>query len=360
MKRIHNFAAGPSTLPSEVIKELSEELPEYNNSGMSLIEMSHRGDDFGQIHQNAIDTLKRLCKVPDDFQVLLLQGGATLQFTMSAYNQGIANESAGYVVAGTWGKKAYNDASKIGMAYEAWNGSVEGFIRMPKLGEIDLHPATKYIHLTSNETINGVRVHDFVDMGPKQVIDMSSDFLTRDIPWDILDIAYGGAQKSIGPAGLCVVFVRKSIIDKASPDIPDYINYAYHAKGNSMSNTPPVFAIWAAQKMLKWIENQGGVPEMQKRSEQKSKLIYDVIDGSEGFYTNPVNVADRSLTNVVFRLKTEKLEKNFIEQAEAEDMLNLKGHRSVGGIRASLYNGLEIASAEKIASYMQNFASQMG
>jgi len=360
MNRSHNFSAGPSTLPTQVIKELAAEFGEHLDLGMSIIEMSHRSEPYDLIHNNCIQSLKKLTQLPDEFKILLLQGGATLQFSMVPYNMDITSSPAGYVMSGTWANKAFADATNIGMAYKAWDGSEEKYSRMPTNEEIHLEPNTNYLHVTSNETINGIQFAQLPAVEAKLVVDMSSDMLTKQIPWDRIDLAYAGAQKSLGPAGLTVVFVRKSVLENSPKTLPSYLSYANHAKGNSMANTPPVFAIWATNKMLEWVKTEGGAAEMQKRALAKSSKIYETIDDSNSFYTNPVHKDNRSITNIVFRLNTEELETEFLNLAQKENLLNLKGHRSVGGIRASLYNGLDMQSVNELAEFMKTFASQMG
>jgi phosphoserine aminotransferase len=264
--RAYNFCAGPCALPLSVLEELSAELVDYRGTGMSLIEMSHRGPEYDAIHHDALDRFRRLYAVPDDFSVLLLQGGASLQFAMVPMNAAQPDETIGYVVAGTWGRKAVADAKIVRPnTYEAWNGSDANFAAMPALSDLNIADNTRYLHVTSNETIGGIRMAGFEDPGVRVVADMSSDYLSRPIPWDLFDVVYGGAQKNLGPAGLAVVFVRNSVIDQA-PVNPSYLSYGTHAKASSLANTPPVFAIWATGKMLEWMESMGGVEAMQTRA----------------------------------------------------------------------------------------------
>lgn len=358
--RVHNFCAGPCTLPINVIDELANELANFNDSGMSLIEMSHRSEAYDQVHNETIDLLRRLCKVPDEFSILLLQGGASLQFAMLPMNLLQPNESAGYIVSGTWGKKAFGDAKLIGNAYEAWSGANNDFASMPDPTELTIQSGTRYLHITSNETIGGIRLPAFFSTDVRQVADMSSDYLTRDIPWDQFDVVYGGAQKNLGPAGLTVVFVRKTVADAAPNTVPAYLRYATHAVANSLANTPPVFSIWATGKVLRWIEENGGVAGMENRAATRSQMLYDAIDNSNGFYQSPVNPDHRSHVNIVFRLGSEELEKDFLAEATQHDLMNLKGHRSVGGIRASIYNALPTESVESLLEFMSTFANGRG
>ncbi len=358
--RAYNFCAGPCALPLSVLEELSAELVDYQGTGMSLIEMSHRGPEYDAIHHDALDRFRRLFAVPEDFSILLLQGGATLQFAMVPMNAAQPDDHIGYVVGGTWGKKAVADAKILRPnTYEAWNGSEGGFSAMPTLDELKIRENTRYLHVTSNETIGGIRMSGFEDPGVRVVADMSSDYLSRPIPWDLFDVVYGGAQKNLGPAGLAVVFVRNSILE-SSPVNPAYLTYKTHADADSLANTPPVFSIWATGKMLAWMEANGGVEGMQTRAARRSGQIYSAIESSGGFYTSPVNAVDRSHMNIVFRLGSEDLEKEFIAAAKAESFLFLKGHRSVGGIRASVYNATPDESVKALTDFMTAFANRAG
>jgi phosphoserine aminotransferase len=360
MTRAHNFCAGPCTLPESVLAELADELPDYRGTGLSVIEMSHRSADYEAIHLEALDLLRSLYAVPDDVEVLLIQGGATLQFAMVPMNLLPAAERAGYVVSGAWARKALADAAKVGGAYAAWDGSDVSPTRMPTPDEVAIEPGSRYLHVTSNETIEGVRFPDFDGFDARLVADMSSDYLSRPIDWDRFDLVYGGAQKNLGPAGLAVVFVRSSIVEQTPDMLPAYLRYDTHASSKSLANTPSVFAIWAMGKVLRWMDDNGGVPAMEERAEARSSLVYDLIDASGGFYRNPVDPAYRSHMNVVFRLPSDDLEAKFLADAKEERFLNLPGHRSVGGVRASIYNGLPTESVEALTSFMADFAAKAG
>jgi phosphoserine aminotransferase len=372
MERVHNFCAGPCTLPESVIQELADELPNFGGSGMSLIEMSHRDPVYDEVHHETIALLRELYLVPDEFSILLLQGGATLQFAMVPMNLLAGGENpglrggenpalrGGYVVSGSWAKKAIDDANRIGgNAYEAWSGADGGFTRMPDRSELKIEDDSRFLHITSNETIGGIRLPQFYDLDVRQVADMSSDYLTRAVPWDRFDLVYGGAQKNLGPAGLTVVFIRNSVLEEAPDWIPSYLRYQTHAKADSLANTPPVFPVWATGKMLRWMKDNGGVAGMEERAAKRSALLYDRIDGGE-FYTSPVDVQCRSHTNVVFRLGSEELESRFLAEAAEAKLVNLKGHRSVGGIRASIYNALPTESVEALGQFMDQFAAANG
>jgi phosphoserine aminotransferase len=360
MTRAHNFCAGPCTLPVSVLQELSDEMVSFGDSGMSVIEMSHRGPHYEAIHYGTIDLLRRLYAVPDGFEVLLLQGGASLAFAMIPMNLVAAPRRAGYVLGGTWGRKAFADGAKVATAYAAWTEEGSSFTRMPTPAEVTIEPDTAFLHVTSNETIEGTRMPGFDGFAARLVADMSSDYLSRPLDWSRFDLVYGGAQKNLGPAGLTVVFVRSELVASSPSQLPSYLRFDSHASSHSLFNTPPVFSIWAVGKMLAWMEANGGVGAMEKRAAERSGLIYDTIEASGGFYRNPVEPMYRSHTNVVFRLPSPELEHDFAVLAEEEQLLNLLGHRSVGGIRASIYNGMATESVEILVSFMQRFAADRG
>ncbi len=353
--RAVNFCAGPCTLPLTVLEEAQAEFVDYAGSGMSLIEMSHRSPEYDAVHDQALALVRSLFAVPDEFDVLFLQGGATLQFAMVPLNLLSSGRSAGYVVSGSWGKRAIEDAMHHGDAYPAWSGQESGFTRMPRPGEVEVRPDSRYLHVTSNETIHGVRMTDWPDAGLPLVGDMSSDYLSRPIPWDRFDVVYGGAQKNLGPAGLTIGFVRRSVLADPNRDLAAYLRWDIHADKNSLYNTPPVFAIYMMGKTLQWIESQGGLPAMESAATDRAGLIYRTIDDSDGYYRSPVDPSARSLMNVVFRLPDEDAEAQFLAEAKQRRLLNLKGHRSVGGIRASLYNAMPMSGVEALASFMDSF-----
>jgi phosphoserine aminotransferase len=307
------------------------------------------------VHEGALGLVRSLFAVPDDFEVLFLQGGATLQFAMVPLNLLAEGSSAGYVVSGSWGTRATEDAKHHGDVYEAWSGREGGFTRMPAAGEVALRPHTRYLHVTSNETIHGIRMTDWPETDVPLVGDMSSDYLSRPIPWERFDVVYGGAQKNLGPAGLTIVFVRASVLDGTRRDLAAYLRWDIHADKNSLYNTPPVFAIYMMGKTLQWIRDEGGLAAMEAAAIERAGLIYGAIENSGGYYRSPVDPAARSLMNVVFRLPDEDAEARFLAEAGERQLLNLKGHRSVGGIRASLYNAMPISGVEALASFMESF-----
>jgi phosphoserine aminotransferase len=353
--RAVNFCAGPCTLPLPVLEEAAAEFVDYGGTGMSLIEMSHRSPEYDAVHTEALERVRRLFAVPDDFEILLLQGGATLQFAMVPLNLLDEGAIAGYVESGSWGKKALSDATHHGTVYSAWSGQESGFTRMPTTEEAEIRPGSRYLHVTSNETIHGVRLTEWPETDVPLVGDMSSDYLTRPIPWERFDAVYGGAQKNLGPAGLTIVFVRRAALERSNRDLAAYLRWDIHADKNSLYNTPPVFAIYMMSKVLGWIEAEGGLPAMEKAAEARAGLIYRVIDESDGYYRNPIDPPSRSLMNVVFRLPDEEREARFLAEAQARHFVNLKGHRSVGGIRASMYNAMPMSGVEAFASFMESF-----
>lgn len=353
--RAHNFGAGPCALPLDVLEEVASELTDFGGTGMSLIELSHRSKDYEAVHMSTLDALRRIAAVPDDFDILFIQGGATMQFAMVPINLLTPSQQAGIVVAGSWGKKALSDGSKHGDLVVAWDGAASGYTAMPSTADLDVDSEWRYLHVTSNETIGGIRMVEFPDTDVPLVADMSSDYLARPIDWDRYDLVYGGVQKNLAPAGMAVVFVRKSVASNPANDVANYLRYDFHANSSSLGNTPPMFPIYVMGKVLERLEERGGIPALEQRSAAKAGAVYDVIDASAGFYRSPVDTAVRSHMNVVFRLPTEELEAEFVASAAQRNLIGLKGHRSVGGCRASLYAALEMDSVEALVGFMDEF-----
>jgi phosphoserine aminotransferase len=343
-----------------VLEEVQAEFLDFGGNGMSLIEMSHRSPEYEGVHNAALNSFRTLYGVPDDFEILFLQGGATLQFAMVPMNLLHPGDRAGYVRSGTWGVGAESDASFYGQVYPAWDGGPIGYSRMPSDDELVIEPGSAYLHVTSNETIEGIRYADFPAVHVPLVGDMSSDYMSRPIPWDRFDLVYGGAQKNLGPAGLVVVVVRKELLERTNRNHATYLRFDLQAEKNSLLNTPPMFPIYVMGKTLAWIQSQGGVEAMQTRAMKRSGEIYGAIDRSDGFYRSPVDVASRSHMNVVFRLPDQELEAAFLAAAEDEGMVNLKGHRSVGGIRASMYNAMSDDGVAALSGLMSRFAADRG
>ena len=357
MSRVFNFSAGPCTLPLPALEEARRELVDYDGTGMSIIEMSHRTPPYEKVHQRATALVRELSEVPDDFDVLLLQGGATLQFAMVPLNLLSGTSRAGFAVTGSWAERAFEDAGHHGHAFVAWSGRSEGYVRAPTSEELVIQPETRYLHITSNETIEGLRYATWPDLDVPLVADVSSEFLSRPVPWERFDLVYGGIQKNLGPAGMAVVLVRRSVVQEGPEDLASYLRYGVHAASDSMFNTPPVFQVYLMDKVLSWMKSQGGVYGMEKAAEHKASLINDAIARSDGFYRSPVAPDSRSVTNVVFRLAKEELEAEFVAEAEARGLVGLKGHRKVGGCRASLYAAMPIEGAEALAQFMDEFRS---
>lgn len=355
--RVHNFGAGPCTLPTAVLEEVGDELLDFEGTGMSVVELSHRSAAYDAVHREALRLVRSVSGAPEDFEILFVQGGATLQFGMVPMNLA-GNGPVGHVITGSWAKAAYADAGLVTDAYVAWDGSESGFTTMPRPDEIEVRPATRYLHVTTNETIGGIRMMDFPDLGVPLVGDMSSEYLARPIPWELFDLVYGGVQKNLAPAGMAVIFIRRSLLDSAPETLPKYLRFAWHAAADSLANTPPMFSIYVMAKVLARIERDGGIGVLERASAEKAGIVYEAIDSSDGFYRNPVDQAVRSHMNVVFRLPTEDLERTFVAEAESAGLIGLKGHRSVGGCRASLYAGLSVESAAALAGFMADFAGK--
>jgi phosphoserine aminotransferase len=358
--RVHNFCAGPCTLPLAVLEEVKSELLDFRGSGMSVIEMSHRSPEYDAVHEETLSLFRENYAVPDDFSILFLQGGATLQFAVVPMNLLREGERAGYVRSGSWAKGALKDASVWGEAYAAWDGEPFSFTRMPSDDELEVEHGSRYLHVTSNETIEGIRMAVFPDVEVPLVGDMSSDYLSRPIPWERFELVYGGAQKNLGPAGLAVVVVRTSMLERLNPNLPSYLRLEAHASKNSLLNTPPMFAIYVTGKVLRWMRDQGGVAAMAERAARRSGAVYLAIEESDGFYHSPVVPAHRSHMNVVFRTPSDELDAAFLKGAEQEGLVNLKGHRSVGGIRASIYNAMTDEGVETLVGFMAGFRDANG
>jgi phosphoserine aminotransferase len=353
--RAHNFGAGPCALPVDVLEEVAAELTDFNGTGMSLVELSHRSKQYEAVHMATLDSLRRVASVPDDFDILFIQGGATLQFAMVPMNLLGPSDRAGVVVSGSWGKKAFNDGAKHGTLESAWDGAESGYTTMPASAELEIDPEWRYLHVTSNETIGGIRMVEFPETEVPLVADMSSDYLARPIDWDRYDLIYGGVQKNLAPAGMAVVFVRTTVAAAPANDLASYLRYGFHAEAVSLGNTPPMFPIYVMGKVLDRLAERGGIRALEERSAAKAGAVYAAIDASDGFYRSPVDPAVRSHMNVVFRLPSEELEAEFVSEATARNLIGLKGHRSVGGCRASLYAALEMESVEVLVAFMQDF-----
>ncbi|MDJ0763080.1 MAG: 3-phosphoserine/phosphohydroxythreonine transaminase [Myxococcota bacterium] len=357
--RIYNFSAGPCTLPLEALEKAQAEFVDYQGAGMSIIEMSHRGKHYDAVHHEAIASVRSLLTVPDNFDILLLQGGATLQFAMLPMNLIAQGMTAEYVLTGSWSKKAIADAKKVGDIRVIWSGEKDNFTRMPKQDEFQVGSDAAYVHICSNETIGGIEFQTLPDTGNVPLVaDMSSHIMSRPVDFSKVGMIYAGAQKNLGPAGAALIIIRKDLLDRCREDLPSYMSYKTHAPKDSMYNTPPVFAVYMLKLTLDWVASIGGLAEVERRAIQRSDLLYNTIAESNGWYRSPVEKETRSRMNVCFRLPSEDLEKQFIGEALAAGMSNLKGHRSVGGCRASMYNAMPIEGAEKLAQFMLDFKNK--
>jgi len=361
MGKVYNFNAGPAILPQPVLEQAQQELLDYQGRGMSILEMSHRSKEYEMINSSAEATFKRLLGLGDDYRVLFLQGGASTQFAMLPLNFLPQGAVADYIVAGAWGEKAYEEATKLGQAHIAASTQADQYRSNPRADEISLSDAAAYVHITSNETIQGVQWHSWPDVGDRPLVaDMSSDILSRPFDAGKFSLIYAGAQKNLGPAGVTVVLVRQSWLDSASKTAPTMLRYATHAKNNSLYNTPPVFAVYMLNLVLDWIEECGGLEAIGERNRHKAATLYAAIDNSAGFYRGHAAPDDRSLMNITFRLPSEELEKKFVAEATAANMIGLAGHRSVGGIRASIYNAMTQEGCAVLANFMGEFARKHG
>lgn len=352
MKRAYNFNAGPSAMPLEVLQEAQAEFLDFQGTGMSVIEISHRSAEYAALHQETKALLKELMDIPDDYHILFCQGGGSTQFLMVAANF-LTKKYGAYVNTGVWAKKAMAEAKFYGEAYEAASSADKNHSYIPQSFEI--RPETSYVHLTANNTIYGTEYPDFPKFDVPIVCDMSSDILSRRVNVADFDLIYAGAQKNLGPAGVTLAIVKDDFLKTARTDLPTMLKYQTFVDKDSTYNTPPVFAIYMVNKTLHWIKAQGGVDVIAARNAEKAKLIYDVIDQSEGFYIGHAEPAYRSNMNITFNLQTLEMEKDFIAQGKAAGFVGINGHRSVGGCRASAYNAVPVEACEALAEYMKQY-----
>jgi phosphoserine aminotransferase len=356
---IYNFSAGPAVLPREVLQQAQAELLDWHGSGMSVMEMSHRGKEFIGIAGQAEKDLRDLLNVPKNYKVLFLQGGAHLQFSMIPLNLLRGKLSADYVDTGVWSKKAIGEAKKFCYVNEAASNADRDASYVPAFDGWKLDKDAAYVHYTPNETIGGVEFGWVPDTGKVPLVaDMSSNILSRSCDVSKFGLIYAGAQKNIGPAGLTLVIVRDDLIGHAPSGLPTMLDYKVHADNDSMYNTPPTYAMYIAGLVFQWLKKNGGIAAMEKNNIAKAELLYAAIDASNGFYHCPVNKADRSRMNVPFTLKDSVLDGGFLRQADANGLLQLKGHRSVGGMRASIYNAMPLAGVQALVDFMNDFAKR--
>ena len=358
MTRVINFSAGPATLPLPVLEYAHDEFLDHEGTGMSLIEHSHRGAAYAKVHAEAKALFRELLDIPDTHEVLFMQGGATAQFALAPMNLRGPGQSADYIMTGAWSDKALAEAKITGEAREAGTGKVDGkYIRVPRQDELDLDPSAAFVHYTSNNTIMGTEFHHYIDAADVPLVaDMSSDILSRPIDVSRFGLIYAGAQKNLGPAGITVLILRKDLAERSPDSIPKIFRYSTILAGDSLQNTIPTFPVYMVRNVLRWIQDLGGAPAMETRNREKAELIYGMIDGNPDFFHCPVERDSRSLMNPVFRLPTEELEKEFIAEAAHSGMVGIKGHRSVGGIRTSIYNAMEPSDVARFVEFAESFA----
>lgn len=359
MSRAHNFCAGPAALPLAVLERAQRELLDWSYSGASVMEVSHRSSEFVSVADRAESSLRRLLEISDDYAVLFLQGGASLQFASVPLNLAAKDQVMDQVVTGQWSKKAFAEQQRFGAVNLVASSADQNFASIPQQDSWQRDPTAAYLHYCPNETIGGLEFGFVPDSDVPLVADMSSTILSRPVDVDRFGVIYAGAQKNIGPAGLCLVIVRRELLGRARPETPAMLNWQIAAENDSMYNTPPTFAIYLAGLVFEWLEELGGLEKMEAINRRKAEKLYALIDES-GFYANPVEQISRSLMNVPFTLADDALDTVFLKEAEAKQLLNLKGHRSVGGMRASLYNAVEESSVDALCSFMRDFEQRHG
>jgi phosphoserine aminotransferase len=359
-KRVFNFNPGPAAIPLEVLEQAQAEMLDFKGTGMSVMEVSHRSKEFEAVIQTAEADLRELLGIPANYKVMFLQGGASLQFAMLSMNLRAVGASADYIVTGSWGKTALKEAQKLGSARAAANTEKEGFKGLPE--KLDLDPKAAYLHFTSNETIHGVEY--FTEPTPPDgvplVCDSSSDFISRPIDVAKYGLIYSGAQKNAGPSGVTMVIVRDDLLERTPANLPTMLDYKALAASGSLHNTPPSFSIYIVGLVLKWAKKLGGLAAIEKINRTKADLVYKAIDGSGGFYRGHALPEARSLMNIPFRLPSEELEEAFAKEAKGAGLIGLKGHRSVGGMRASIYNAMTVEGAQALVDFMAEFQRKNG
>ena len=359
-ERIFNFSAGPAVLPVPVLEEAQRDMLSLPGVGMSVMEISHRSKTFDEIHARAGSGVRELLSIPDNYRILFLQGGASLQFSMVPMNFLPADGSADYIITGSWGKKALKEAKRAGSVNVAATMADGGFTRVPGQEELSLSPGAAYVHITSNETIEGVQWKQEPETGAVPLVaDASSDILSRAIPVEKYGLIYAGAQKNMGPSGVTLVIIRDDLLQRIPDGLHTMLDYRTHVEHNSLYNTPNTWGIYIISLVCKWIKDKGGIAAMERENDEKAQLLYDAIDATD-FYRGHADADCRSTMNVTFRLPSEELEKKFTSEATAKGLDGLKGHRSVGGIRASIYNAFPRPGVEALVSFMQDFERRNG
>ena len=358
MARVYNFSAGPSMLPEEVLRTAAEEMMEYGNSGQSVMEMSHRSKEYQAIFDETEANLREIMNIPDNYEVLFLQGGASTQFAMVPLNLMTKNGKADYIITGQWANKAYKEAARYGAAREVASSKDKTFSYIPKTTAADFDPEADYVHICMNNTIYGTKYHTLPETGDVPLVaDISSCILSEPIDVTKFGMLYAGAHKNVAPAGVTIVIIRKDLIGNAMDITPTMLNYATHSENGSMFNTPPCYAIYIAGLTFKWIKKMGGLEKMKEINEKKAKILYDFLDNSK-LFKGTVVPEDRSLMNVPFVTGDEELDAKFVAEAKKAGFVNIKGHRSVGGMRASIYNAMPVEGVEKLVEFMKKFEEE--
>jgi len=354
-RRVHNFYAGPATMPLPALERAREEFLDFAGTGMSVMEISHRSKEYEAVHAEAEALLRELMAIPSNYHVLFLQGGASLQFAMAPMNLLHPTDRADYVLTDVWSSKAYDDARRFGEVRVAADAEDTGFDRIP--WQLELDPEARYVHITSNNTLYGTQYQEAPDTdGIPLVADMSSDIASRPLDLSPYGLIYAGAQKNLGPSGVTVVIIRDDFLARCREDLPPMLSYRTHAKYRSLYNTPPTFAIYMLRNVLDWMRQEGGLEVFAKRNREKASLLYDVIDRYSDVYRGHAHLDSRSEMTVTFRLRQESLEQSFLAQAEAKALVGLEGHRLVGGFRASLYNAMTLEGVQALVEHMESFA----
>lgn len=359
MGRIINFNAGPAALPLSILEQAQAEMLDYQGNGMSIMEMSHRSKAFDEIINSAETNVRRLMQISDEYAVLFLQGGASMQFAMIPMNLRRPGKVADYVNTGSWAQKAIKEARIDGLVNVAWDGKDENYMRTPNPSELKLTRDAEYVHICSNETIGGIRFPIFPKTDTPLIADMSSEIMSREIDVNQFGMIYAGAQKNLGPSGLALVILRKDLIDRTPESANIFLRYKTHADERSLYNTPNTWAIYILKLVTEWLDSIGGIHAIQKVNEEKAAMLYDVLDSSN-FWNPPADKDSRSIMNVVWRLPSEELEEQFVSEAKKAGMVGLKGHRSVGGIRASIYNAVPKDAVEALVAFMREFEIRKG
>ena len=359
--RIYNFSAGPAVLPLPVLEKARDELLSVNGIGMSVMEISHRSTNFGQILESAENGLRELLHIPANYSVLFIQGGASLQFSMVPINFLAAGQTADYVVTGFWGRKAVAEAQRCGNVNVISSTADTGFRSVPEQAELNFTQDARYVHYVANETIEGVEFKYDIDGGGIPVVcDMSSNILSKPVDFGKYDLIYTGAQKNIGPSGIAIVIIRDEMLDKIPKGLHSLLDYRTIAENRSMVNTPNTWAIYLVDLVCKWLKGEGGVAAMQRRNEEKAAVLYNAIDSSDGYYRGHADRSVRSVMNVTFRLASDELDDRFCTEATALGLDGLRGHRSIGGVRASIYNAFPRKGVDALVDFMQDFAQRNG